>query len=639
MPRLIVALGVVLACFSGTALASSRVAAPRFTSVKSPAGPSRSGTLRAVLPGARGVLLYGAAISRDGGTTWRKSAIDEEAQFLFGRSPGLVYRFVNGVLSISTNLGQTWTHRTDTGEFADEETMRLDPVDDDTLCVDFVDRTATVPSRLSTDGGRTWRDDPFPCTTTARTARGGPLVAAIPYTSSLERSTDGGVTWTPMATDLPATQISSITSDPSRPQSLYADQFHSADGGTHWTAMTIPAALDRDTIQTALFDPAHYGTLVISQAGHLWLSRDIGATWALSPRTLPMAPAGFDAAGTLYVLTPQPMRSTNDGFSWTWHGRGLHGVTPGPVSVDPVTGRVYMLSTGGLLRLQPDGRSWKALSPFGASPLGLAGMSSSFGALGGTILLPSPLVRSTDGGASFEDASLGEIDQYQLRSNAAVTPVGASSIVAIVPYQDSVLLSPDLGVTWTEQPGSPTVADDNFSNPTLVTGTTSSLLSAGNSGEIWRSDDLGMTWQPWHTVTPSLEVIAATPSAVYLLSTTTAIGQRLNVLTPGSGSVSVVLPHLNVERVVVSSEQPRLAVALGTVRDHTEDLRAYVTRDAGATWKRLQLPAKAAPCADAGAALTPDGRLVVSLDGPRLYADLDPPTTCSIASVRSTPLV
>ena len=313
------------------------------------------------------------------------------------------------------------------------------------------------------------------------------------------------------------------------------------------------------------------------------------------------------------------------------------GVTPGPVSVDPVTGRVYMLSTGGLLRLQPDGRSWKALSPFGASPLGLVGMSSSFGALAGTILLPSPLVRSTDGGASFEDAAVGELDASQLPANAVITPVGRSSFVAIGPYMNAVLMSPDLGASWLTQPG-PAAEDDNFSNPILVAGGTPALLSAGSSGEIWRSGDLGMTWQPWQQVTPNLQVIAATPRAVYLLSTTTAIGQRLNVLEPGADHVSIVLPRLNVERVVLSSERPRLAVALGTARDRTEDLRAYVTRDAGATWTRLRLPAKAALCSDAGAALTPDGRLVVSLDGPRLYADLDPPSVCPIASVISTPL-
>jgi photosystem II stability/assembly factor-like uncharacterized protein len=631
-----VALGVVLALFGGTALASSRAAAPGFTTVRSPAGPSRSGTLRAVVPGARGVLLFGASISRDGGTTWRTSAIDEEAQYLFGRSPGLVYRFVNGALSRSTNLGRTWTRRTGPDADADEETMHLDAIDDNTLCVDFADRTAIVPSELSIDGGRTWRES-LPCTTTARTARGGALVAALPYSNSLQRSTDGGATWTPMASDLPATQLTAITSDPARPRSLYAGQFHSADGGTHWTTMAIPAALDSYSIQTELFDPARYGTVVIYQAGHLWVSHDVGATWTLSPRTLPIAPTGFDAAGALYVLTPQPMRSTDDGLTWTWHGRGLHGVTPGPVSVDPATGRVYMLSTGGLLRLQPDGRSWKALSPFGTSPFGLEGMSSSFAALAGTILLPSPLVRSTDGGASFEDAALGDLDPGLLQAAAMVTPVGSSSLVAISAYMNSVLASPDLGVTWTSQAG-PTAEDDNFSNPTLVEGggATPALLSAGTSGEIWRSDDLGMTWQPWQAVTPYLQVIAATPSATYLTSTAT-LGQQLNVLTPGTAGTTAVLPHLNVDRVVTSIDRPRLAVALGTT-DRTDDLRAYVTRDGGASWTRLKLPAPAELCSDAGAALTRDGRLVVSLDGPRLYADLDPPSSCPIASVVSTAL-
>jgi hypothetical protein len=81
--------------------------------------------------------------------------------------------------------------------------MRLDAVDDDTLCVDFSDRTTIVPSRLSTDGGMTWRDSPQ-CPGIARTAPGGALVSVAPYSGSRERSTDGGATWTPMASDLPA---------------------------------------------------------------------------------------------------------------------------------------------------------------------------------------------------------------------------------------------------------------------------------------------------------------------------------------------------------------------------------------------------------------------------------------------------
>jgi hypothetical protein len=161
------------------------------------------------------------------------------------------------------------------------------------------------------------------------------------------------------------------------------------------------------------------------------------------------------------------------------------------------------------------------------------------------------------------------------------------------------------------------------------------LLSAGVSGEIWRSDDLGTSWQPWQAAAPYTQLIAATTSAVYVTSTAT-LHQRLSVVTPGVEGSTSVLPRLNVDRVVTSSTRPRLAVAFGTANG-SADFLTYVTRDAGATWTRLRLPVPT-DCSASGAALTRDGRLVVALDGARLYPDLDPPSVCPVASVLTSAL-
>jgi hypothetical protein len=314
------AMAVVLAAMQGgSAMARDSTAG---TCATHP--PSVAWTIQAVAPRARGVLYRDGRWSRDGGRSWRPTPLCHDG--VYGFSPaqkGLVYRYLGARVSRSTDFGQSWTTRGGSIVGGEQAALKPDAKDPNTLCLDFSDRQFFYPSQLSTDGGTTWKET-FACDTIARVGKGGPIVSLLPGEFLLRRSTDGGKTWPETPTDLlPYGQIL-LAADPAAPRSLYArhdsdaeTRFHSTDGGVHWTALTVPSGIDPNTLVTQLLDPTRPGTIVDYQFGHLWLSRDTGATWTPSRRLLTSAPTGFDGAGDLYQLGTPARVSHDDGLTWS----------------------------------------------------------------------------------------------------------------------------------------------------------------------------------------------------------------------------------------------------------------------------------------------------------------------------------
>ncbi|MEO9176547.1 MAG: hypothetical protein ABI317_13615 [Gaiellales bacterium] len=623
---------------------------PRYTVARNPQVAIRASQVHVVAPGARGVIYLGDAWSRDAGRTWAASPFVSDANASYGFShakAGLVYRFTNGGTFRSTDYGRTWQRRADPAAGGDETWTYVDPVNGNVVCQDGASRGGSGGSSLSTDGGASWTLTQN-CNSIA-SADSSTLVETQPDAPIVRVSSDGGATWTDTPTDLPAGNWF-LVGDPSTPHSLYAWtgddpdytrqpwSYHSADGGLHWTAITVPPGLT-NLPSTELADPSRPGVLVLCEAGQLWISRDGGASWTLTPRRLPACPDGFDASGALYVLSASPMRSTNDGVSWTWRGAGLHGVIPSSLAVDASTGAISMLSTGGLLRLSADGRTWASRSPYGSSESGVDQVASSFAALHGSIVFPLfdgfRLVRSANDGTSFGDAAppgsnLASLDQY-----ATLTALGRSSTLLVLTPGETYT-SVDAGATWTAE----AVLDPSangysfYGRMTVLQGAAPSqavMLTEGTTGAIWRSTDLGLSWQPWVTVPENLFVTAATPKALYLVNS--AVG-GLAVLTAGAAAPRSVheLARITVDHVATSFAHPALAVATGT--DATGGARVYATRDAGTTWTRLATPIPSG-CSTRDAALTPSGRLVLALAEPAPDA---PTAACPVASILSTPL-
>jgi photosystem II stability/assembly factor-like uncharacterized protein len=110
---------------------------------------------------------------------------------------------------------------------------------------------------------------------------------------SLQRTDDGGATWSSDATGLPGGQISQIIFDPARPGRVYAavlDQlqsifalpgavYRSDDGGVSWTLASPGSETGPFTSFTSVcLDPSETSTLFAAD-GSLWKSTDEGLSW------------------------------------------------------------------------------------------------------------------------------------------------------------------------------------------------------------------------------------------------------------------------------------------------------------------------------------------------------------------------
>ena len=151
--------------------------------------------------------------------------------------------------------------------------------------------------------------------------------------AGLERSTDGGVTWTRVL-DVP---VLKLQPDPTNRSIVYAAEFErndstfplvrhpflvkSEDGGATWHPILDPGG-------SLALDPEHAATLYALANGDLVKTTDGGTTWArVAAYPDPYAKLLFDtdllvdphAGSTLYGTSFQQgvLRSTDDGVTWT----------------------------------------------------------------------------------------------------------------------------------------------------------------------------------------------------------------------------------------------------------------------------------------------------------------------------------
>jgi hypothetical protein len=157
---------------------------------------------------------------------------------------------------------------------------------------------AQIGIQRSTDGGTTWTDvggfqglDFKLAFSRQDTNR---LYAALSYSfytaaSRLFTSADAGATWTPVATDLPATlNIQNLVIDPSNASRMFVNAlsgfspspagglYRSLDGGAHWTNTNVPG----QNVWNVAVDPDHSNIVYASTTAGLYVSEDGGETFA-----------------------------------------------------------------------------------------------------------------------------------------------------------------------------------------------------------------------------------------------------------------------------------------------------------------------------------------------------------------------
>jgi hypothetical protein len=186
-----------------------------------------------------------------------------------------------------------------------------------------------------------------------------PRNASVVYAGTGEggvwKTTDGGITWTPLTDQQASLATGSIALDPNNPDIVYVgtgegsiqfgqpgDEYYGAgilkstDGGASWTQIPGPfvsTSLDSggDHILSLAVDPANSSIILASVVGvshgGIYRSTDAGATWAqvttCSPaRRVRFFPNTGTALATCNGLK-QLSRSTDDGATWTAAGNGL----------------------------------------------------------------------------------------------------------------------------------------------------------------------------------------------------------------------------------------------------------------------------------------------------------------------------
>jgi MYXO-CTERM domain-containing protein len=154
---------------------------------------------------------------------------------------------------------------------------------------------AISPDLTAGPGGLTCATQSFPhgddVLSVVMPARDGATIYTGSQGGVVERSTDGGTTWTPISKGvLPPRYVSGIAVDPLDPKRVYVSfsgfskdtpvtpghVFRSTDGGDHWTAADTPGD---EPIDALVAHPSGPGLLYAGTESGVLVSEDSGTTW------------------------------------------------------------------------------------------------------------------------------------------------------------------------------------------------------------------------------------------------------------------------------------------------------------------------------------------------------------------------
>ncbi|GAB4519522.1 MAG: hypothetical protein Kow0047_30830 [Anaerolineae bacterium] len=271
--------------------------------------------------------------STDGGRTWSHCGGGEGVTVnCLWISPkfakdGLVLAGTSSGIMRSTDRGETWelTYEGDELVLALAGTERA-------ICAGVIESGIL----RSTDGGTTWQvsNEGLTARTFLRVFLAGETIYAFGPQDGIVRSDDGGRSWRSLpglAEHLPVNAVGVSERPSGQPAVLIAaadsgEILRSTDGGETWTEVAVGIH-----VSTIAFDPEGEHAWIGTQDGHLFVSRNGGASWEGLPRApftgetiMALQPSYFFAEDRTLLVgsmaqpssTARLWRSVDDGQSW-----------------------------------------------------------------------------------------------------------------------------------------------------------------------------------------------------------------------------------------------------------------------------------------------------------------------------------
>jgi photosystem II stability/assembly factor-like uncharacterized protein len=387
----------------------------------------------------------------------------------------------------------------------------------------------------SDDGGRHWAtvasgqdftmpfvenslDDFYsPQLTVLPAAAGEPATLLAGAGQRLERSSDGGATWSTVYTAVKPETGWSLAVDPADPERVWAGLFASegaggvlasADAGKTWTLLAgYPDPIQEGAAALIVLPapPGQPATLLAASGSYyvepaLFKSTDSGLTWrpvAYSTRNGPVTALAYEpqTPSFLYAASGSSLFVSADaGETWQQRGGGID-VEIGFFNLVAVPGTrtVYGVSMNDLLVSADRGRHWSIATQSGRD------ISALFHFLPGDpatiyLVLGGVVFKSTNGGATWASFAAQIIaGQRLLALDVAIDP-GDPRIVYLA-TQIGIFRTTDGGTTW-----SPLAQIQGLTHLQLVG---RKLTFAADCG-VLRSTDGGETWKRTLSCAPTL---------------------------------------------------------------------------------------------------------------------------------------
>ena len=493
--------------------------------------------------------------------------------------------------------------------------------------------------RISDDGGATWTlaspgAGASISALAASTGAAPPTVFAGDTAGHLLRSTDGGSSFSPIASGLPTDQISGLATSPDydRDHTVWASLanhgvYRSTDRGQTWTRTSRGLSTD---IQAHVVKVAEFRGISAAAGAHgtelyqagfdgLFHSEDGGATWTES-QTLVDFVTGLDVspeyahdrtvAAATYVKGAY--LSTDSGTRWSPIDHGLY-EKPGAgnkyatirrlhnITFSPDYGNDHTLFSAGwtaFLRSTDAGASWQPILVTKPAPLlrqYVLGVAPDYSKRHELYLgtRQGDVYRSEDAGAQGSWSRVGALPA-RVRS-FAFDPSGPTIFAGTI---DGVFRSGDRGATW--KASGPTGESLVAISPGYATDGT---IFSGSGQDLFVSRDRGESWQKVALpATGRVEAVAVSPA--YPSDGTVLVsigGQGLYESTDHGRTFSATGADLIGSGHVIADFTNPTGTPIRFSPSYAQDRTVFAyanqdvvrSTDGGATWKVLHLPSAA----------------------------------------------